>query len=287
MLEPFDASLMTDSLSFCTPEDVAASMHKLDNLRLGLRSTLHTAVASTVGGNLLPQLRLDTQYTIDDSRLGVSVLASGSRHGGGVGAANGRVFYALLRNGLKNTHVTVCTDGKVRMNNVVMAPDCVVYPTQPPPPVGAGTKQVSLGLEVEDGNRSLPHLIRHMGEMWQSGHIRCVVGMKRVADDVMVMFVIERSPAGNPVLTALHDFGGTALTEQRRRNAEAEFTRTFPGMALIPWNRVLRGQAHGNAVLVDVPFHHILHGVPNLPAVPVGGYAPIQFDLEDMFSVLS
>eukprot|EP00035_Acanthoeca_spectabilis_P019450 m.424457 g.424457 ORF g.424457 m.424457 type:complete len:308 (-) comp16856_c0_seq61:2365-3288(-) len=75
-----------DALVFNSTDSIRSSISKLSLLRSGLRNVVSEAVAASVDGDniWIPQLRLDTMYEIDEARLGITVLASGARHGAGV-----------------------------------------------------------------------------------------------------------------------------------------------------------------------------------------------------------
>ena len=243
-----------------------------------------------------PELRLDTMYEIDEARLGVTVCASGACHGAGVGAMLSRVADAVKRNGHEGL-IATASDATAPIGGSVSAPDVITYPVDPlNAPVGSGLKQVTLVCEVENSNRSMPELIRHLGQVAQSQHVQCVVGTKLAvagAASQMVFFVIM-TPPGGAQMTFAYDFGDVPLTDARRQNASDEFTASFPGMHQLPWIRAPQGLLGGAHVTVPIPYDAIISGMSvgnplqAVPAQPPGGGAwlPIDIDLWAIYRTL-
>jgi hypothetical protein len=105
--------------------------------------------------------------------------------------------------------------------------------------------------EVEDGHRSVPALIRHLGMLLANfPRLNGVLGIKGERDANNQLFgflvLIEWRGIGvtrRPCVTNLVDFGPNEMTSLRRSNAEVEL-----GLSLPPPNVIPRCGEHGAGV---------------------------------------
>lgn len=120
--------------------------------------------------------------------------------------------------------------------------------------------------EIEDHNRSLPALIRHVGALFVNfPNLNAVVGIKggrSSKQNWAALFMVEKAATtGTLSLTALIDFGPDGLTDLQKTNAQNTFSKPLPppgqkpttgthGLGLgthFAWNRLLGGvDAAGN-----------------------------------------
>jgi hypothetical protein len=112
-------------------------------------------------------------------------------------------------------------------------------------------------LEVEDGNRSLLCLIRHLGMLLVNfPHLNGVLGIKGEEKNgirILVLILIEwRTDAGTgvrqPCVTELVDFGPDSLSDIRRNHAETALQLPLP-----PVGEEARAREHGAGVVAE-PF---------------------------------
>jgi hypothetical protein len=96
-------------------------------------------------------------------------------------------------------------------------------------------------VEVENGNRSLPCLIRHLGMLLVNfPHLNGVFGIKgeetNNGNRILVLILIEwrtndATGVRQPCVTELIDFGPDFLSDTRRRHAETAFQLPLPPLA--------------------------------------------------------
>jgi hypothetical protein len=145
--------------------------------------------------------------------------------------------------------------------------------------------------EVEDGNRSLPELIRHLGVLLANyPNLNGVLGIKGEEDaqgnkmnSLITMEWRIVSGVRQPHVTNLVDFGPNALSATRRKNANETLTLPLPGAGLkatakvhgagaaVPlpvWTRSTRGRdAQGGSVIIDIPPTQLLGGAHSIAGV--------------------
>lgn len=175
--------------------------------------------------------------------------------------------------------VRVGTGGKCG-STLISAPDVTVR-SLGLPPNGQPTNDSASGplyfAEVEDGNRSLPELIRHLGMLLVNfPMLNGVLGIKGMQDEHgnringLVTLEWQRNAAGvrvgQPHVTNLIDFGPSAMSAVKRSNVEQVLQLPLPplGTKGVPGT-------HGAGVAPPLPGwtrHTDGWLVPPLPPVP-------------------
>jgi hypothetical protein len=124
----------------------------------------------------------------------------------------------------------------------ISAPDVTVESSETSQGGLAGNSELGplFFVEVENGNRSLPSLIRHLGMLLANfPHVNGVIGIKgeeKNGNRILVLILIEwrtndATGLRQPCVTELIDFGPDFLSETRRGNAETTLQLPLPPVA--------------------------------------------------------
>ena len=198
----------------------------------------------------------------DASEVLVRQVASGYKHGEAVSEVNREIGNAALpysraRRG-KAPFIAVGTDGMYG-STLISAPDITVRSVGLPN--GQPTEASELGprffAEVEDGNRSLQELIRHLGTLLVNfPNLNGVLGIKGQQDEngnrLNALITIEWGIVAGvrqPQITNLVDFGPDPMSETLKNNANHTLSLPLP---LPPGTRAVGG-THGAGVSAPLP----------------------------------
>jgi hypothetical protein len=242
----------------------------------------------------------------------VREVASGNTHGRAVMAVAGRVENAVLPfSSLAPRYAGVAGDSLYGTAHI-SAPDVTVESlgTDQGQPTAGSELGPLFFLEVENGNRSLLDLIRHLGMLLANfPRLNGVFGIKgeeKNGNRILVLILIEwRTNAATgvrqPCLTELIDFGPDSLSNIRRGNAETALQLPLPpaatraiagthgaGVVAAPfsaWTRLVRGMdAAQQRVTVTLPATLLLAGardtdgaIVNIPGNALGAEINLEY----------
>jgi hypothetical protein len=238
------------------------------------------------------RLRVDAFQSPDEefNKVFVREVPSGNTHGKVVAEVIGRVYIAVLPfSDYEPPYAGVATDGLYGgAHNYISAPDVTVESLgtdQGEPTLGSELGPLFF-LEVENGNRSLLSLIRHLGMLLANfprlNGVFGIKGGKKDGNRILVLILIEWSNNAatgvrQPCLTELIDFGPDSLSDARRGNAETALQLPLPpaatqaiagvhgaGVFAAPfpaWTRVVSGMdAAQQRVTITLPATLLLAG---------------------------
>ena len=164
--------------------------------------------------------------------------------------------------------------------------------------------------EVEDGNRSLPALIRHCGALLVNfPNLHAVLGIKGEKTDTLeplkgnALFLIQcDNGTRRPCLTRLIDFGPDGLFDTKRDNAQRELELPLPPPGEKPesgihgagveapadgwtWERVVNGRReNGQNKMLDLPVGLLLRDAHSRDNAPIEDIPDVnaQIDLGEL-----
>ena len=151
--------------------------------------------------------------------------------------------------------------------------------------------------EVEDGNRTLPALIRHCGALLVNfPHLNAVLGIKGENTNTVEplrlnsLFLIQRDHEGGEPrqcrVTRLIDFGPDQLSTVKRDHAQRELESPLPPLGVKPvagehgagvaapaggwiWERFVNGRENGEDQMCDIPVELLLQGAHSRDNEPI------------------
>jgi hypothetical protein len=249
---------------------------------------------------------IDAYKTTGRVQVFVNQVSSGHIHGVAVVLVVRAISNATEAfEGPSDEFVAVGGDGMYGdVNGIINAPDCTVHSLWDSNgrPTGSSLDGLLFLAEVENGNRSLPELIRCMEMLlanFQS--LNAVLGMKceddtngnKVHAFILIAWCTVSGVRAPHVVTKLFDFGPYEYSDMKKNNATAILQLPLPPAAtkpiagvhgavvvaahLLPWTRMVSGrdaQHSADHILMEIPASLLVTG-----AHSQGTGAPITIPL--------